>query len=167
MSTSTDRVPAAMQARYDEIVVLTDAVCAQHLSDEYSQLCRRMAAALSRKRPSPLASGPARSWACGIAYTLGRLNWLFDKSQTPHMRAADLCQRFAISASTGSAKSSEIMRALKIHMGDRDWTLPSQLAHNPFAWMVQVNGYIVDARRMPREFQQEAFERGLIPFMPE
>ena len=25
--------------------------------------------------------------------------------------------------------------------------------------MVQVNGYIVDARRMPRDFQQAAFER--------
>ena len=167
MAPSTDRVPLAMQTRYDEIVAMTDAVCAQHLSDEYCQLCRQMTAALCRKRPSPLASGPARSWACGIAYALGRVNWLFDKSQSPHMRAFDLCQQFALSSNTGAAKSSQIIRALKINMGDRDWTLPSKLANHPLAWMVQVNGSIVDARRMPRDFQQAAFERGLIPFMPD
>ena len=95
------------------------------------------------------------------------MNWLFDKSQSPHMRAFDLCQQFALSSNTGAAKSSQIIRALKINMGNRDWTLPSKLANHPLAWMVQVNGSIVDARRMPRDFQQAAFERGLIPFMPD
>src|SRR6266702_5247492 len=80
-----ERVPGAMQNRYCEITALTDAFCAQHLSDEYCDLCRRLVATLCRKRPSPLVNGPARSWACGVAYAIGRINFLFDKSQKPHM----------------------------------------------------------------------------------
>jgi hypothetical protein len=49
-------VPKHMQAIYDAVVALTDAFCRDHLTDEYRNLARAMAASLSRKRPSPLAS---------------------------------------------------------------------------------------------------------------
>ncbi|NUY06258.1 DUF6398 domain-containing protein [Paraburkholderia youngii] len=163
---STERIPNALQTRYDEITALTDAVCGQHLSDEYRDLCRRMAATLCRKRPSPLINGPARSWACGIAYAVGRVNGLFYRDQTPHMRADVLCEHFRVSPKTGSAKASAIIAMLKIGAMDPRWSLPSQLARNPMAWMLEVNGYIVDARQMPRDFQEEAFRRGLIPYIP-
>ncbi|MGF6812938.1 hypothetical protein OKW30_008155 [Paraburkholderia sp. Clong3] len=162
----TERIPVALQGRYDEIITLTDAVCAQHLTDEYRDLCRRMAATLCRKRPSPLINGPARSWACGIAYAVGRVNFLFDRHQTPHMRADVLCEHFRVSPKTGSAKASGIVTLLKIGAMDPRWSLPSQLAENPMAWMLEVNGYIVDARQMPRDFQEEAFRRGFIPYIP-
>ena len=34
------------------------------------------------------------------------------------------------------------------------------------AWMISVNGFIVDARRLKREVQEEAFRKGLIPYVP-
>ena len=34
------------------------------------------------------------------------------------------------------------------------------------AWMIQVNGLIVDARHLPRDIQEEAFRKGLIPYIP-
>jgi hypothetical protein len=37
---------------------------------------------------------------------------------------------------------------------------------NPLLWMIQVNGIVVDVRMMPREFQEQACELGLIPFVP-
>jgi hypothetical protein len=39
---------------------------------------------------SPLASGRVPTWACGITYTLGLLNFLFDQTQTPYVRGSDL-----------------------------------------------------------------------------
>lgn len=75
-------VPKAMQARFDAIVVLTDAVCRDHLDGKYRHLARAMAAALCRKRPSPLASGQPRTWACGILHVLGQLNVLSDEGTT-------------------------------------------------------------------------------------
>lgn len=162
----TERVSTALQGKYDEIVALTDGFCRQHLNEEYAELCRRMVATLCRKHPSPVTTGKVNTWACGIVYTLGRINFLFDKSQTPHMRADSLCQHFGLSQKTGSAKSTAIMDLLKSGQMDPKWTLPSLLRQNPLVWMIQVNGLIVDARRASREIQEEAFRQGLIPYLP-
>lgn len=167
MSSSThgERIPAALQNRYCEITALTDAFCARHLTDEYRDLCRRLVATLCRKRPSPLASGPARSWACGVAYAIGRINFLFDKTQKPHMRADALCKHFGLSSQTGSARSGSILNLLRISQLDPRWSLPSQLARNPLVWLIEIDGLIVDARRIPRPLQQEALRQGVIPFI--
>ena len=83
-SSSIESVPLKMRPVYHEIIGLTDAVCAAHLNEEYAQVCRALAAQLSRKRPSPLEGGRVNTWAAAIVPTVGRVNFLFDKSQTPH-----------------------------------------------------------------------------------
>jgi hypothetical protein len=150
----------------DAIVELIDGVCQAHLNEEYAVLSRELAATLARKRPSPLLQGRVKTWACGITYTIGNVNFLWDPSQTPHLRAIDLCTVFGVSQSAGSAKAREIMRVLRIVQLDPRWSLPSRLAENPLVWMLQVNGIVVDVRMMPREFQEEAHRLGLIPFVP-
>ncbi|MBK6619275.1 MAG: DUF6398 domain-containing protein [Nitrosomonas sp.] len=162
----TERVPAVLQGKYDEIAALTDQFCQQHLNKEYQDLCRRMTAKLCCKRSSPVVTGKTNTWACGIVYSVGRVNFLFDKSQTPHMRADELCQHFGLSPKTGSAKSTAIMKLLKSGQADPNWTLPSRMADNPIVWLIQVNGLIVDVRHAPREIQEEAFRRGWIPYLP-
>ena len=37
---------------------------------------------------------------------------------------------------------------------------------NPLVWMAEVNGYLVDLLQMPREVQEIAFEKGMIPYIP-
>ncbi len=160
-------VPEAMQARYAEITALTDAFCLEKLNQEYARICREMTATLARKRPSPLPGGHARSWACAIAYTVGSVNFLFDKSQTPHLSADDLCTWFGLSKSTGGNKSNQIKQILKIGLMDMQWTLPSRMEQNPMAWMISVNGIIMDARSLPRSVQEEAYRKGLIPYIPD
>lgn len=73
-------IPKTMQGTYDAVVALTDTFCRENLNDEYRDLARAMTAALCRKRPTPLASGQPRTWACGIMYALGQLNFLSDKT---------------------------------------------------------------------------------------
>ena len=159
-------VPIAMQSRYQEIVALTDELCQEKLNLEYAVLCRELAAALARKRPSPLVGGQARSWACGIVYTIGFVNFLFDKTQIPHMRADDLCAWFGVSTSTGGNKAKQIRDMLRISQFDGEWMLPSLVDKSPMAWMISVNGLIVDARYLPRSIQEEAYRKGLIPYVP-
>ena len=164
---SSERVPKQMQAKFEEIVSLTDTFCQKHLNEEYAQLCRLLAAALSRKRPSPLAKGKVNTWACGIVHALGMVNFLFDPSQTPHMSASEIYQQFGVSQSTGSAKSKQVRDAMDMYQMDPKWCIPSNIDKNPLAWMVSINGLIMDVRNAPREFQQEAFRLGLIPYLPE
>jgi len=49
---------------------------------------------------------------------------------------------------------------------DPNWYLPSKMDENPMAWWIMVNGLIVDARHLPREVQEVAYEKGLIPYVP-
>jgi hypothetical protein len=79
---------------------------------------------------------------------------------------ADLCADFGVSAGTGAAKTAEIRRMFKMHRMDPAWYRPSKLADNFMAWTISVNGYIIDARHAPREIQEEAARRGLIPYLP-
>jgi hypothetical protein len=164
--TKSETVPEAMKSRYDEIVAATDAFCGEHLNAEYAQVCRQMAATLARKRPSPLLGGRPNTWAAAIVHTVGSVNFLFDKTQDPHMRADDLAALFGLSKSTVGNKSKEIRDILDISVFDPDWTLPSKIDDNPMAWMISVNGFILDARHAPRPIQEEAYRKGLIPYLP-
>jgi hypothetical protein len=155
-----------MRARYDAVVDLTDAFCREHLTAEYAVLCQKLAGALSRKRPSPLSRGDAKSWACGIVYAVGRVNFLFDRTQTPHVSPGELTRNFDVSASTATARARLIFRLLDMVPLDPRWSLPSKLGDNPLAWFVEVNGFIVDARDLPRALQEEVHRRGLIPYVP-
>ena len=127
----SDKVPKTMQAKYDEITALTDAVCKEHLNDKYAELARKLTAKLARKRPSPLVSGQAKSWACGVVYALGQVNSLFDQSQDPHLPAADLCQLFGVSVSTGGNKAKTVRDAVNMSRFDPEWMLASMVDENP------------------------------------
>jgi hypothetical protein len=166
MTVCSNTVPKLMLPVYERIIGLTDEVCAQRLNREYRALARAMTAALCRKRPSPLASGLPRTWACGILYVLGRINFLGDPSFSPHMTTAELCAAFKVGESTVHAKARAIEKALATQPFDPQWMLRSLVEKNPLVWMAEVNGLLVDLRDMPREVQEIAFEDGLIPYIP-
>jgi Domain of unknown function (DUF6398) len=155
-----------MQTTYDRLVGLTDAFCRDHLNDEYRDLARAVTTALCRKRPSPLTSGQPRTWACGIVYTLGQLNFLSDRATQPCMSMADVCAAFSVGQSTASSKARIISDALHTHRMDPTWMLASLVDQNPLVWMAEVNGMLVDLRETPREVQVIAFEKGMIPYIP-
>jgi len=121
-----------------------------------------MTAALCRKRPSLFASGQPRTWACGIMYALGQLNFLSDKATQPYMAMIDVCAAFGI-ARARPAEGARRIAALHTHRMDPAWMLPSIVDQNPLVWMAEVNGLLVDLREMPREVQEIAFAKGLIP----
>lgn len=162
----SDSVPGELEPAWSAIVSLTDSVCQQHLNSEYATLARQLAAALSRKRPSPIMRGKPEIWACGILYALGTVNFLFDKTQTPHMRSDELCAACGVSKSTGENKAKLIRELMNMYKLDPNWCLPALVDDNPMIWTLQVNGMMVDIRRMPRDIQVIAYEKGLIPYIP-
>ena len=42
---------------------------------------------------------------------------------------------------------------------------PLTRALSPLVWLAEVNGFLVDLRDMPREVQQVAFDKGMIPYI--
>lgn len=162
--------PRATKEKTAEVLAtitgLIDQFCREHLNDEYAVLCRKLAEKLARKRPSPLLHGKPQTWASGIVRTIGWVNFLGDPSQTPHMKMTDIDDGFGVSPASGSAKSKAIRDLLRLRPFDPEWTLPSRMEDNPLVWMLNVNGLLMDIRNAPREAQEVAFQKGLIPYIP-
>jgi hypothetical protein len=113
-----------------------------------------------------LPSGKPETWAASIIRVIGWVNFLDDSSQPVHMKLTGIDQAFGISSATGQSKAKAIRDLLKIRPFDPQWTLPSRTDRNPMAWMIEVNGFVLDARHLKREIQEEAFRKGLIPYIP-
>jgi len=165
-TTKSNSVPNEMKPRFDEISNIIGELCNEKLNEEYKQLSIQLCAALCRKRPSPLNSGRSNTWACGIVHAIGTVNFLFDPAQNPHMKASELSDWFGISQSTGGTKSKQIRDLMKIKQWDVEWTLPSGIDSNPLAWMIELDGFMVDVRNCSPMIQEEAFRRGYIPYLP-
>jgi hypothetical protein len=148
------------------IVGMTDQFCRDHLNDEYAVLCRKLAEKLARKRPSPLPQGRPTTWACGIIRTIGWVNFLDDRTTSPHMKLTAIDKALGVGESTGQGKSKAIRSMFKIHQFHHEWTLPSRMDDNMAMWMLEVDGFIMDIRNCTREVQEVAFKKRLIPYIP-
>jgi hypothetical protein len=158
------RIPAALRDRAQQIIAITDTACREHLDEEYGLIARRLVARLARKRPSPIVRGDARIWAAGAIYAVGQVNFLFDRTQIPHMTAKQLAQALGVVQTTMANKAAIINRLLDIGIFEPGLSRVAMIEQHPMAWLVELEGgFIVDARTLPPDVQDEARRRGLIP----
>lgn len=165
MDERTSGVPMALRERFAEIVDLTDDFCDKHLNDEYKEICRKLASAFCQANPA-VARGKPASWAGGIGYTAGWVNFLTDPNNSPHMRSEDIAKAFGVSMATMQAKSKVIRDTLDLIPRQPQFALLSMAEENPLVWMAEVNGLLVDLRHAPRVWQEKAFRQGMIPYIP-
>lgn len=64
---------------------------------------------------------------------------------------------------TMANKAALINKTLNLGVFEPDLTTTAMLEQHPLAWLVEVDGLIVDARMLSLELQDEARRRGLIP----
>jgi hypothetical protein len=140
------KIPVALRPRAAELIAVTDRFCVERLDAEYADLCRRLIARLARKRPSPLERGEARSWAAGVIHALGTVNFLFDPSHEPYMRADQLAAGLGVSKATAANKAGRIRDLLGLAPLEPEFCRSELLEDHPYAWLVEVDGFLVDAR---------------------
>lgn len=157
------RIPSAVRTAANAVIDITDGTCRDHLDEEYGRLSRRLVGRLARKRPSPLMRGDLRIWAAGVLYVIGQINFLFDPTQQPHLTTAQLAAAVGAKQTTMANKAGMINRLLNIGIYEPELTRIAVLEQHPVAWIVELDGFLVDARQLPDELQAEARRRGLIP----
>ena len=160
------KIPRQMQPIYDEIAGMIEAYCEKYLSEAHKAICLRLLEKLCRKRPSPLLKGRRNTWAAGIVYAIAANNFIFDKTMPIHLTAEELSRPFGIAPSTAGNKAAEIRRLAQMEPWDTEWILPELIEKNRAVWRISVDGFLLDARWLPLEIQQEAARRGLIPYVP-
>ncbi len=132
------RVPRAMAERFAALAGASDAVCLAHLDAEYATLAREALAAMCRKRPSPVVSGKPAIWAAAVVYEVGRVNFLTDPSQSPHMTTRRLCELFGISEASLHAKAKLVRTMLGTHRFEPRWTRADMIERHPYARIAEM-----------------------------
>ena len=160
-------VPVAHRERVAAIVAITDATCHAHLDTEYAELCRRLLARLARKHPCPLGRGEVRLWAAGTLYAVGQLNFLFDRSQDPHMSGDELAEHLRVVKSSMANKAALICRALDLRGYEPELMRRAVLEEPPFIWVAAYDGRPSDNRSRPAWQDDPAEPRGRIPELSE
>ena len=160
------KIPKAMRPVAEDIIAITDEICAKLLDAEYAGLARQAVAKLARKRPSPLLSGRRATWAAAVIYALGQVNLLFDASTEPYLTADELSAAFGIAKSTMGSKAKQVRDLLKMDHFTTEFMRAELIAENPLVWFIEVDGLVMDSRSLPIDYQVAAFDRGYIPYIP-
>ena len=108
---------------------------------------------MSRKRNVPFLSGRINVWAAGVIYSLGQVNFLFDKSFKPYVSADDICNYFGTSKSTTGQKAKVIRDMFKLGYWDSEFATEMMKENNPLNDIVMVNGFAV-----PKDLLEEMIE---------
>jgi hypothetical protein len=159
-------VPHAVRPYADQLVAVTDAVCREHLDVEYADLSHAVVGKLGRRRPSPMIRGDLGIWAAGVVYAVGQLNFLFDPAQMPHATADQLSQWLGVKKTTMATKARLIRDTVKLSHCDAQLVRRDLVEASPLTWLLEVDGMLVDIRGAPVHLQVQAFELGLIPYVP-
>lgn len=153
-----------LKLKEQELIQSVSFFCKEKLNDEYEQLCIKMIQKLGRKRSCPFERGNLDIWAASVVYTIGNMNFLFDKSFEPYIQSSEIHDYFGTKSSTVSAKSKLIRDLLKLApYFDKNFSTSRMNDKNPFNKFVEVDGFLLSIESLPEEYQQmvkEARSRG-------
>lgn len=134
-----------IEDKKQQLITLTSDFCNKYIDEEFRNLCEKMILKMSRKRNVPFMTGKIEIWAAAIIYSLGQINFLFDKSFEPYITATDICDFFGRSQSTVSQKAKLIRDIFKMGYFDDAFSTNRVRENNPLANMVMLkSGLIVD-----------------------
>lgn len=138
----------------EKLIVLTNSFCDQKLNTEYKKLCADLVRKLGRKRDVPFQRGRIEIWAASVIYTIGSINFLFDKSFKPFIKPDEICEYFDTKRTTVTNKVREIKDMLDIRYFDHDFTTSRLAGENPFNKFVMVDGIIMLLSDLSPELQE-------------
>ncbi len=150
--------------KVEQIIGMVREFCNERLNEEYGQLCVELVMTLDDLPKSPLCRGREEIWAAAIVYTIGRLNFLFDKSFEPYIRSSEIFEHFGTAGSTVSAKSGMIVDTLDLHILDNRFATQRQMEWNPLNSIVMVDDMIAFIEDLPVEIRhviKEANKNGV------
>mgnify|MGYP001572194840 FL=1 len=138
----------------ERLIKMTAGFCNEYLDEEYKGLCEKLILKMSRKRNVPFLSGRIEIWAAAVIYTIGSINFLFDKSFKPYVTAGDICNYFGTSQSTTSQKAKLIRDMFKLEYWNKEFSTRYMMESSPFLNLTMLNGLIVDKRTLPPEIRK-------------
>lgn len=156
-------VPDVLRPRFREIAAVFDRFCDERLDHAYRDVCRRLLTCICQPETG-IERGKPASWAAGIVYEAGQLNFLTDPSFEPYVKSDDVAKGCGVSVATMHNKGKALRDALDLCRYDLEFCIPDRLLDHPLAWIMELpNGLIVDIRHLPEEARQQLSIAGTVP----
>jgi len=143
-----------IKEREKKLLEMTAAFCSQKLDDNYLQLSEKLVKKMGRKREVPFKRGKLEIWAAAVIYTIGSINFLFDKSFEPYVTAQEISDYFGTKNSTVSNKAGQIRKMFDLTMFDDEFATEQMHESNPFNDLVVVDGLLVPLSAIPENLQE-------------
>lgn len=143
-----------IKKREAELIDLTGTFCSEKLDANYAQLCEKLIKKMGRKHNVPFERGKLEIWAAAAVYTIGSINFLFDKSSEPYISADGISDYFDTKNTTVSNKARQIREMFRLTIFDDEFVTDQMDANNPFKDLVMVDGFIVKLSSLPPEIQE-------------
>ncbi len=130
-------IDAAYRERYTELLEIIQPFCETYLNQEYLESCYRLAADVCQEG-SPVLSGKAKSWAAGLTWAIGRVNFLSSSEIEPSMSQKEFSAAIGVSSATISAKCREIWEGLELIQLDPDYIVESMAKDTPLSQFAEM-----------------------------
>ena len=85
-----------------------------HLDPELTSFCLTLWQRMQKSRKLNTNRGKPGVWAASLVHVIGRMNFLYDKSQPIYISLGTICDTFGAPKTTVGTKATEIERALKL-----------------------------------------------------
>jgi hypothetical protein len=135
----------------NDLKKLTGDLCRSRIDEEYAGLCEKLIDKMARKRNVPFLSGKKETWAASIVYTIGQINFLFDRSFEPFMEGGDICSFFDVSRSVVSNKSKRIREMFRIEHWDDEFSTERYRGKHPLNDFVMLNNGLIVSKDQLKE----------------
>lgn len=143
-----------IKARQNHLIELTTAFCIKHVDKEYSRLCRKLIKLIGKEKEVPFKRGRPEIWAASVIYTIGTLNFLFDKSFKPYIPSKKINEYFQTNSVTISNKAAAIKKMFNLWHYDQEFSTKHMHNSNPFNELVFLDDMIVNIDTLPEDIQQ-------------
>lgn len=112
------------------IINLTTRFCEEHLDEEYSALCEKMARAIASSQPMELTKSQPKDWASGIVQAIGMVNFESDVALKTIITTAKIERYFGSSTRANVKKTNSIKAMFGLYPLNPNWMIPRVLASN-------------------------------------
>lgn len=85
-----------------------------HLDPELTAFCLTLWQRMQKSSKLNTNRGKPGVWAASLVHVIGRMNFLYDKSQSVHITLDTICGAFGVSKKTVGAKATQIERTLNL-----------------------------------------------------
>lgn len=147
-----------INAKSEALIEMTDGFADLYLDEDYKMLCQKLIKKMGRKRNVPFLSGRIEIWAAAVVYSLGAINFLFDKSFEPYASADEICDYFGTKKSTTSQKAKKIKDMFRMSYFDEEFSTKKMQERNPFNDLVMIDGLIVSRSALLEALERECIK---------